>query len=463
MTACVFTQNRQQTVTLLSKIPQNLCAMSKISVIIAHEYLSRVKAKWFLISTLLGPLGLVLIMTIPILAAALAGDGSQGKVVILDKTDTLGAFVVAADTTKYELAGTRTEQDLSRALTDEQIQAYVVIPETILDSARITMYSQGGSGIAFESSIASDIEPVVVRARLSRSGVDTSVIDLVEQGIDISSLKLTEKGIEADASKASAAIGYVAGFLIYMLIFLYGSMVMRGVVDEKANRIVEVLASSVRPFEIMMGKVVGIGLVGLTQLAIWGLLGVAAFIGLGFVLGPLMAQDMAAQAANGSMSMQGSTDTAALLASQGLTLPSIPLTSIAMFVFNFFAGYFLYASLFAAVGSAVDQESDAQSLTLPVTMPVILTMMFIGNVISAPNSAFATVMSMIPLFSPILMTVRVAATDVPAWQMLLSAALSIGAFFGAVWLASRIYRIGILSYGKKPTLKEIARWITLRV
>lgn len=438
--------------------------MSKISVIIAHEYLTRVKAKWFIVSTVLGPLGLVLLLTVPILAAALAGDGSQGKVVLVDKSDTLARRVVSVDTAKYELSGTRTEAQLSEELSAEKIQAYIIIPADILDSSRLVMYSQGGSGIAFESSIADDFDQVITRARLARRGVDTTVIDIVEQGVAINSLKVTEKGVEADASEASAAIGYIAGFLIYMLIFLYGSMVMRGVVEEKANRIVEVIASSVRPFEIMMGKVVGIGLVGLTQLAIWALLGIAAFIGLGFVLGPMMADSMASQAAaGGSMQMQGTTNTAALLASKGLVLPSIPLSSIFMFVFNFFAGYFLYASLFAAVGSAVDQESDAQSLTLPVTMPVILTMMFIGNIVSAPNSTFASVMSMIPLFSPILMTVRVAATDVPAWQMLLSMALSIGAFFGAVWLASRIYRIGILSYGKKPTLKEVARWITLRV
>lgn len=438
--------------------------MSKISVIIAHEYLTRVKAKWFIVSTLLGPLGLVLLMTIPILAAALAGDGRQGKVVLVDKTDSLATRVVAADTAKYELAGTRTEAQLADELSAETIQAYIIIPADVLDSSRLVMYSQGGSGISFESSISDDFDQVITRARLARRGVDTSVIDLVEEGVAINSLKVTEKGVEADASEASAAIGYIAGFLIYMLIFLYGSMVMRGVVEEKANRIVEVIASSVRPFEIMMGKVVGIGLVGLTQLAIWALLGIAAFIGLGFILGPMMADSMASQAATaGPMPMQGTTNTAALLASKGLVLPSIPLSSILMFVFNFFAGYFLYASLFAAVGSAVDQESDAQSLTLPVTMPVVLTMMFIGNVISAPNGTFAVVMSMIPLFSPILMTVRVAATDVPAWQMLLSMALSIGAFFGAVWLASRIYRIGILSYGKKPTIKEVARWITLRV
>jgi len=438
--------------------------MSKISVIIAHEYLTRVKAKWFIISTLLGPLGLVLLMTIPILVAVLSGDGSRGKVVLVDRTDSLATRVMAADTAKYELAGSRTESDLATALAAETIQAYIIIPADILDSSRLVMYSQGGSGIAFESSISEDFDQVVTRARLARRGVDTSVIDIIEQGVSINSLKVTEKGVEADASEASAAIGYVAGFLIYMLIFLYGSMVMRGVVEEKANRIVEVIASSVRPFEIMMGKVVGIGLVGLTQLAIWGILGMVAFIGLGFVLGPMMAENMAASAAaGGGMPMSGSTNTAALLASKGLVLPSIPMSSILMFIFDFFAGYFLYASLFAAVGSAVDQEADAQSLTLPITLPIIMTMMFIGAVISEPNSTLSVTLSLIPLFSPIIMTVRVAATDVPTWQMLLSMALSISAFFGSVWLASRIYRIGILSYGKKPTLKEVARWITLRV
>ncbi|MFN5378178.1 MAG: ABC transporter permease, partial [Ignavibacteria bacterium] len=293
---------------------------------------------------------------------------------------------------------------------------------------------------------------------------DTTVIDLVDAGVAVNSLKVTDKGIEADASEASAAVGYAAGFLIYMLIFLYGSMVMRGVVEEKANRIIEVLASSVKPFELMMGKVVGIGLVGLTQLVIWAVLGMGVVLLAGVVVGNMVPSDAvnAAQQLGGPQAMQTQGLTQ-VLAQQGIALPSISVVTILMFVFDFFAGYFLYASLFAAVGSAVDQEADAQSLTFPITMPVVLTMMFIGNVVAAPNGTFATVMSMIPLFSPILMTVRVAATDVPAWQLAVCVLTSTGAFFGSVWLASRIYRIGILSYGKKPTLKEVARWITLRV
>lgn len=439
--------------------------MSKITVIIRHEYLKRIKAKWFLVSTLLAPFGLVLLVLVPVLAALLSGEGQEGKVVFVDATDSLAQQIVAIDTAKYALAGTRTIETLEQELREEAIQAYVVIPSSILEKPEVRMLSRGGSGIAFEGSVQSDIEPVVVRARLLKQGADTSVVDLVDAGVRINSLKVTEKGIEADASEASAAVGYVAGFLIYMLIFLYGSMVMRGVVEEKANRIIEVLASSVKPFELMMGKVVGIGLVGLTQLTIWAVLGIGMFFVLGVVVGNMVTPDAVATAqqmtaAGGAMRSQGLTE---VLAQQGIALPSISIVTIAMFIFDFFAGYFLYASLFAAVGSAVDQEADAQSLTFPITMPIVLTMMFIGNVVAAPNGTFATVMSMIPLFSPILMTVRVAATDVPAWQLAVTVLASIGAFFGAVWLASRIYRIGILSYGKKPKLKEIVRWITLRV
>jgi len=431
--------------------------MNKIGVIISHEYRTRVRAKWFIVSTLLAPLGLALLIAVPVIAAILAGDGTEGKIALVDRTGLIASTVVASDTARFELAGSRTEQSLAAAVQDESIQAYVVIPDNVLDSGTVTMYSRGGSGIAFSSSIESALEPVITRARLNQRGTDTSVISLVEQGVRVIGLKQTDEGVKADASEASAMIGYISGFVIYMLIFLYGSMVMRGVVEEKANRIIEVIASSARPFEIMMGKVVGIGLVGLTQLTAWFVLGSIVTSVAGIALSSsLPAPDPA------NPMMQGG-GLSAVLAQEGIALPEIQIVSILMFIFNFFAGYFLYASLFAAVGSAVDQEADANSLTFPITLPIGITMLFIGNVIAAPNGTLATVLSMIPLFSPILMTVRVAATDVPWWQLLGSMALSVGGFFGAIWLASRIYRIGILSYGKKPSFKEIARWITQRV
>ncbi|MBC8124212.1 MAG: ABC transporter permease, partial [Candidatus Kapabacteria bacterium] len=319
--------------------------MSKISVIISHEYRTRVRAKWFIISTLLAPFGLALIIAVPVLAAILAGDGTLGKVVVVDKTDGLGAAVVLTDTARYEVAGSRTEAQLAELVKAETIQAYVVIPSDILDSGKVTMYSRGGSGIAFESSVQETMEPLIVKARLQKVGTDTSVIDLVERGIDVVSLKVTENGVEADASKTSAMVGYVGGFLIYILIFLYGSMVMRGVVEEKANRIIEVLASSARPFEIMMGKVIGIGLVGLTQLVLWFVLGSLVTMGVGALLAPSMSpetvqQMQQMQAANPTQQGMGIGDA---MSTRGYTLPSISAVTILMFIFNFFAGYFLYA------------------------------------------------------------------------------------------------------------------------
>lgn len=437
--------------------------MNKISVIIAHEYTTRVRSKWFIISTLLGPVILALMIAIPVVAAMLAGEGETGKVAVVDKANGLGAALVNVDTSKFEAAGDRTEAQLSDLVRTEALQAYLVVPANVLEDGRPMLYSRGGTGIAFEESIENDLEPLVTQARLQRAGTDTSVISLVEKGVSLSALKLTEEGVEQDASKASAAIGYVAGFVIYMLIFLYGSMVMRGVVEEKANRIVEVLASSARPYHIMMGKVVGIGLVGLTQMVAWLALGSVVVLVLGQVFAGSVDPQQTAQQLQQLQAMQGQQADMTKTMIGGIALPSISIGSILLFLFYFLAGYFLYATLFAAVGSAVDQEADANQLTLPVTLPVVITMLFIGNVVASPNGTLAVVMSLIPLFTPILMTVRVAATDVPLWQILTSVVLSTVAFFGAVWLASRIYRIGILSYGRKPSFKDIAKWIRISV
>lgn len=429
--------------------------MGKIKVIIAHEYRTRVRSKWFIISTLLGPLGIALMIALPVAAALLTGDGAEGKVAIVDPSSGIGRMVAESDTAKYILSASSTKALTARVRSNE-LQAYVVVPQDILDSGRLVMYSRGGSGLSFEGSVKDDFEPFIVKSRLMRVGTDTSVIRLVEQGVAMSSLKITEQGVEADSSEASAAIGYGAGFMIYMLIFLYGTLVMRGVVEEKANRIVEVLASSVRPFELMMGKVVGIGLVGLTQVVAWGVLGTAVIAIIGSVVGgnPGSLPDVSA-AGSGmqAMQMKGAMQVG------GFAIPQLHVMSFVLFGFYFLIGYFIYATLFAAVGSAVDQESDAQSLTLPITMPIILTIMFIGSVVSAPNSTLSVVLSLIPLFTPILMTVRVAATDVPWWQIAASVIFTTGAFVTAVWMASRIYRIGILSYGKKPSIKDLVRWL----
>lgn len=433
--------------------------MGKIRVIIQHEYLTRIRSKWFIISTILGPLGFVAMVAIPALITAMLGDSTEGKVVVFDRTGSVAATVVAADTSRFEMAGSRTEQEVEADVLAETYLAYVVIPEDVLSGSPLQLFSRGGTGFTFSQDIASAFEPVVTRKRLTLMGADTSVIDIVERGLSVTAMKVTEQGTtEKDASEASAAIGYGAGFVIYFLIFIYGSMVLRGVVEEKANRIVEVMASSVTPFELLMGKVVGIGLVGLSQVLAWLVLGSGVFL----AAGPLLEGAMA----SGS-DMQVGTPVGAPVGAQvsppasdlPFAIPDISIGALLLFVFFFLAGYFIYATLFAAVGSAVDQEADAQQLTMPITLPVILTIMFIGSVVAAPNSALSVGLSLFPLFAPIIMVVRIAATDVPWWQIGVSMILVSATFVGTIWLASRVYRIGILSYGKKPTLKEIASWM----
>jgi ABC-2 type transport system permease protein len=438
--------------------------MSKISVIISHEYISRVKNKWFIITTLLAPVGLSLLIVIPVLIAYMTVDSQEGKVAVLDRSGAIGRQMVASDTSRYELAGERTESQLTNEVRGETLHAYIVIPEDVLDSGSITMFTRGGTGFSFGGRIESDIEPHIVKARLDRAGTDTSVISLVEQGFSLRTLKVTDAGLEEDVSEVSAAIGYFAGFFMYMLIFLYGSLVMRGVIEEKANRIVEVIASSVKPFEIMLGKIIGLGLVGLTQIVAWFVLGAAVILVLGSVFGgtvdPAAMQSQAEQLQSmGAMNGAGTLSEGGMMRIGDIALPEIGIGTILLFIFYFLSGFFMYATLFAAVGSAVDQESDAQQLMLPVTMPIILTIMFVAPVVGAPNSTFSVITSLVPLFTPILMSVRVAATDVPWWQISLSVVLSIASFLGAVWFSAKIYRIGILSYGKKPTLKEIIRWV----
>lgn len=278
------------------------------------------------------------------------------------------------------------------------------------------------------------------------------MINLVEKGVNVQTNKVTKEGIEKDYAQTLAWLGYMLGFLVYGMMFMYGGLVMRGVIEEKTNRIVEVIASSARPFEIMFGKVVGIGAVGLTQVLIWLIFAALALT----VAEPVasMFMDSPQEAVEGMQAMQQGGQMPA-----EFEIPDIsPWIGVA-FLFYFLAGYFIYATMFAGVGSAVDQEQDAAQLQLPVTMPIIFSIFFIFPVMSNPDGTLAVVISLIPFFTPILMVVRIAATSVPFWQIALSIALMILTFFGALWAAGKIYRVGILMTGKKPNIKDLIKWM----
>ena len=427
---------------------------SKIFTIIRHEYLTKVRTKGFIIGTILGPLAIIILIGATILVTSLSMETGIKKIAVLDKFGKIGSRLVASDTARYFLT-TLSEKELKLQVLNEEIDGFLVIPENILKEYEVTVYTRGGGGIAFVERLQSSVGHFTRIERLKNEGLDEGVIGLVENDVKIETEKITEEGIEKDHTESFAILGYILGFTIYMFMFIYGNFVSRGVIEEKANRIIEVIASSAKPFQIMMGKVVGIGLVGLTQILFWILL----LVGLVYVGQPLLLNFM-----SGPEIMQSPMMTPEQMETQaqfGMLKDFIGSGIIIGFIFYFLSGYFVYSTLFAAIGSAVDQEQDAQQLMTPVTILIIIPMIFISVVMTNPDSTISVIISLIPFFTPILMIVRIAATQVPIWQIALSGILMISTFFACVWIAARIYRVGILMYGKKPSIKDLIKWIRL--
>lgn len=430
---------------------------SKIFTMIAHEYTTKIKSKGFIIGTLLGPIFMIALIAIPGIVAYFSADATEKKIAIVDMTnDKIGEQIIARDDKKYFLSYEE-EEKLKEQVLSEQLDGYFIITDEIIESGRATVFTRGGGGIGFITSLEGNVGDVIKVKRLKDAGANERVLELVNTRFKINTVKLTEQGEQKDFTEIYAGIGYVLGFVIYMLMFMYGSYVSRGVIEEKANRIIEVLASSAKPFEIMMGKVVGIGLVGLTQVLVWIIL---VALGL-FITAQFFAGSITPEQAMTMANPTGMSNMNAIPIGGGIEIPNIsPWLGVA-FIYYFLIGYFIYATLFAAVGSAVDQEADAAQLQTPITLPILIPILFIFNIMSNPDGTLAIVLSLIPFFSPILMIVRIAATDVPAWQIIASVVLTIGTFFACLAIAAKIYRVGILMYGKKPTFKDLFKWIRL--
>ncbi|MDT3738431.1 MAG: ABC transporter permease [Candidatus Kapabacteria bacterium] len=429
---------------------------SKIWTIIQHEYTSKVKSRGFILGTILAPLGIVLIYGAMIAVTLLSSGQTTLKIAILDYTGQIGTELVARDTSKFFLT-TKSEKELRKEVLDKTLDGYLVLNNDFLQTGKADVFTSGGGGLGFIKSIETNSEDIIVNKKLKEIGAGQNIIDLVNSGVSITTKKVTAEGAKKDYSEILAFLGYALGFMIYGLMFTYGSFVMRGVIEEKANRIVEVIASSARPFEIMFGKVVGIGAVGLTQVLFWLILLVLLFAVGGSVASMFIGQPETASMAQGAAGSQPQQAELILFFQNFTISPWV----IVAFLFYFLAGYFIYSSLFAAVGSAVDQEQDASQLSLPVALPIIIPIMFIPNVMSNPDGTLATVLSLIPFFTPILMIARIAATEVPLWQIALSVVLLAGTFLLCLWVAAKIYRVGILMYGKKPTFKDLYKWFKI--
>ncbi|ALO14332.1 ABC transporter permease [Salinivirga cyanobacteriivorans] len=345
----------------------------------------------------------------------------------------------------------------------------VFIPSNVLSSLKIQTYAQKSLSMGLRSHIKNSIEREIENQKLRNEGIDQETLKNMKTSINVASIKITEDGEEKEARPEIAMIiGYVAGFLIYISIFMFGSQVMRGVIEEKTSRIVEVILSSVKPMQLLMGKVLGVGLVGLTQYLIWiimtGLLTFGAFTFLVPSDVSQLQQQATDFAGNGGMQnmapvVEGNMGQIQdIIAS--ITSVNWPLI-LGTFLFFFIGGYMLYAALFAAVGSAVDNETDTQQFMAPITIPLILALFVMINTINNPESALTFWFSIIPLTSPIVMLVRIP-FGVPVWELALSMGLLAITFIAMIWLASRIYKTGILMFGSKVSYKELWKWIKIK-
>ena len=409
--------------------------MNKIFLIISREYFTRVKKKSFLITTILVPLVIVAFYAI-IIAVSLKGSTDETKLAVIDKA---GIFTDSTLAKSKNLIITfvknETEQDFVGKYKDLGYQAFLYIPEFDVNaSQKFTVHSQSSLSLGNTNAIENLINRAIENKRLIAQGIDPAVYKNLKGNSEIQNTIDTKDGSKKGNAGVAYAVSFACGILIYMMMIVYGTQVM----------------SSVKPFQLMLGKIVGIGAVGLTQFAIWIVIMIVLQSAIPFNFPDMMAQISNGAAGNVEANMMTTI-------TQGLS--SLPLTKIVLlFLFYFLAGYLTYASLFAAVGSVVSEDQqEAQQLVFPILMPIILGFVIMTNSINDPNSTMAVFGSIFPLTSPIVMMGRIT-YDIPVWQILLSMTLLIATFLFFTWVTGKIYRTGILMYGKKPSWKEMLKW-----
>jgi ABC-2 type transport system permease protein len=439
--------------------------MSKTKLIIEREYLSRVKKKSFIVMTILGPLLMAALMIIPSWLAF--KDVDVQIIQVIDETQAFRGEFESHGMVKFEYVN-RDVVDAKAAFYGEKYTAILYIPRngyTVPTAIRLFHKKQPSDKTLryINSSLSSTFEKDRLKAEFNLSKED---IDKIKANIDVVTVSLDEQGNEEEThSTLRMIVGFVSAVLIYIFIFLYGVQVMRGVIEEKTSRIVEVIISSVKPFQLMMGKIIGIALVGLTQFLLW----VVLTAGLISISKSLLPEEM--------LKMQEETQMESLVPQQSnqqlkqqnlfaeinanLEQTNFPLI-LSCFLFYFMGGYLLYGALFAAIGSAVDNESDTQQFMLPITVPLIFSFMVAQLVIKNPDGALSFWTSIIPFTSPIIMMVRIP-FGVDIWELLLSMVILVISFIGTTWLAGRIYRTGILMYGKKINYKELWKWLSYKI
>jgi len=419
--------------------------MRNLWLIVKREYLQRVRTKGFIISTLLMPALFAALFVVPIFLARMQ-TGEPKKVAVVDETDALYDALVRAVEEKADKErpqfllsrvdpspdGEALERRLREQVNGGQIHAYVVIPADILQSGKAAYHGKNVSNVLELRTLESTLNNVVITRRLGEVGMDPARVKAVIGRVDMRRIRITREGATEDRGQAFI-VAYVMVMVLYGSLLGYGMTIMRSVLEEKSSRVVEVLVSSVRPSELMFGKLIGVGAVGLTQTALWSVVALA-------------------------FSWYGQA-MASAVTSAGMVKVDIPAGLLGYFVVFYVLGFFLYGSMYAALGAAVNSEQDAQQMQIPIMSFLIIPLVLMMFIINNPNSNLAVGLSLVPFFTPLLMFMRLCIQPPPVWQVLASVllmALTTGVIMIGV---SKIYRVGILMYGKRPNIPELVRWL----
>jgi ABC-2 type transport system permease protein len=431
--------------------------MSIISLIIKREFIAKVRNKSFIVMTFLSPLLFVGIAAFVGYLGSLKADVKQ--IAIHDETGIFMNEFKNSEEFHYLNMSTVDMKVLKDSLVSESFEGLLFIPKVddynTLQN-KVQYLSNDSPSINFLGETEDVIAKKITQLNFEKAKLDTLAIQKAQAEVNIKVAKSSGEESLKGLNEIKIAIGGAFGYLIMMFIIIYGNMVMRSVIEEKTNRIVEIIISSVKPFQLMMGKIIGTSLAGILQFLIWAIIGLALMFGFSYFFG-INTSPTAKVPPEMMHQAQEQFSTIQLYIRELWNLPIA--TIIICFILYFIGGYFLYSSFYAAIGAAVDNETDSQQFLLPIIMPLILGV-YIGffTVINDPHGNIATIFSMIPLTSPIVMLMRIP-FGVPWWQIVLSMTILFATFVGVVWFASKIYRVGILMYGKKPTWKELYKWL----
>jgi ABC-2 type transport system permease protein len=424
--------------------------MKKILSVIKREYIQIVRTKGFIIGTILGPVFMLALIVIPVALQFVAVD-QQEKIGVIDETreifmeldkkldqqlrDGARRYLLV----NFEPAGDVDElkQQLNSKVLEKELNAYIHIPGDISSGGEAEYVAEHVSDFNKRGNISNALSSIVIGKRLRGEGLDPAKISEFMRPVGLSTKKVTTRGVEKDTG-GTFILSYVLVLILYMTLIFYGQIILRGVIEEKTSRMVEIVLSSMRPFQLMAGKIVGIAAVGFTQYAIWAAFGLAA------------------------TRYSNSLITRAFPAAAAFEMPSIPSYIFIYFVLFFIGGYFLYATMYAAIGSMVNSEKEAQNLIMPVTMFLIVPILLMMFIIRSPNSTLSVVLSVIPFFSPILMLLRICVLLPPFIQIAVSILLLVLTTLFMIWITAKIYRVGILMYGKRPNFSEIVKWVRYR-